>query len=389
MSSTKKIKINVILFYFCYIVILAATMFRYVTGIGDFLQKIYQPIIYVLLLVGIMNMEKITKKKILVLFLLAFLVMITKYISGTNTILLLCLSIIAFKDIDFDKFVKFDIRLKIPFTIIVSIFYFLGLTAVNIHYRDGIIRHSMGFSNPNVFSNYILAIVVEYLYLHRKKLKLRDILMILIGIFFIDFYADSRTQIMCIALLSAMLLTRQYVYKTLFENKIFKFIVRNSFLIMFILSLSLIQLYKAENEHINSINSFVSERISTSTAIYDQYGINLFGHKLELVTSLESKLTGKKAIALDNLYIYILLSYGVLSVLAFYIFTYKYMKYVFKRKEYVIGVIMFSFFIGGMMERFCIEIVYNIFLLYFSYILYGNKKSITTTESQEKLEAAI
>jgi len=156
MSSNKKIKINVILFYLCYIVILAATMFRYVTGIGDFLQKIYQPIIYILLFVGIMNMKKITKKNILVLFLLAFLVIITKYISGTNTILLLCLSIIAFKDIDFDKFVKFDISLKIPFTIIVSIFYFLGLTAVNIHYRDGIIRHSMGFSNPNVFSNYIL-----------------------------------------------------------------------------------------------------------------------------------------------------------------------------------------------------------------------------------------
>ena len=97
----------------------------------------------------------------------------------SDIVLFWCLFIIAFKGIELDSVVRFDIIVRLLFLMIVVILYFNGYTNTNIHYRDGSIRHSMGLSNPNVFSIHVMMIVSEYLYLKRKKLGLSSAIIVL------------------------------------------------------------------------------------------------------------------------------------------------------------------------------------------------------------------
>lgn len=371
--KNSNIRLNKLIFYVSYTLIIFSTMFKQVTGINNLLETLSTIGIMLLLINCVSNINKLNINKVLILFISVFMAVITKITSKSNTIFILILLIIAAKNIKLEELIKYDLKIKIPFMIIIVVLYFLRMTDVNLHYRNGIIRHSMGFSNPNVFSTYILAIIVEYLYLRRKKVNAKDLIIIIIGIFIIDFYADSRTQIFCLIILALIVYINKYTGKKFLNNSIVNFIVSNIFIILTIFSLLIIYFYGQGNDIVQDIDVQTSGRIKQISGVFNEYDVNLFGNKLDLVTSLQAKLTGKQQTALDNVYIYSLLSYGIIPFIIMCIAMKKYMKTTIKENEDILRTIMLVFLIGGLMERFCIEVQYNIFLLYFSYIIYDNK----------------
>ena len=371
--KNSNIRLNKLIFYVSYTLIIFSTMFKQVTGINNLLETLSTIGIMLLLINCVSNINKLNINKVLILFISVLMAVITKITSKSNTIFILILLIIAAKNIKLEELIKYDLKIKIPFMIIIVVLYFLRMTDVNLHYRNGIIRHSMGFSNPNVFSTYILAIIVEYLYLRRKKVNAKDLIIIIIGIFIIDFYADSRTQIFCLIILALIVYINKYTGKKFLNNSIVNFIVSNIFIILTIFSLLIIYFYGQGNDIVQDIDVQTSGRIKQISEVFNEYHVNLFGNKLDLVTSLQAKLTGKQQTALDNVYIYSLLSYGIIPFIIMCIAMKKYMKTTIKENEDILRTIMLVFLIGGLMERFCIEVQYNIFLLYFSYIIYDNK----------------
>ena len=371
--KNSNIRLNKLIFYVSYTLIIFSTMFKQVTGINNLLETLSTIGIMLLLINCVSNINKLNINKVLILFISVLMAVITKITSKSNTIFILILLIIAAKNIKLEELIKYDLKIKIPFMIIIVVLYFLRMTDVNLHYRNGIIRHSMGFSNPNVFSTYILAIIVEYLYLRRKKVNAKDLIIIIIGIFIIDFYADSRTQIFCLIILALIVYINKYTGKKFLNNSIVNFIVSNIFIILTIFSLLIIYFYGQGNDIVQDIDVQTSGRIKQISGVFNEYDVNLFGNKLDLVTSLQAKLTGKQQTALDNVYIYSLLSYGIIPFIIMCIAMKKYMKTTIKENEDILRTIMLVFLIGGLMERFCIEVQYNIFLLYFSNIIYDNK----------------
>lgn len=371
--KNSNIRLNKLIFYVSYTLIIFSTMFKQVTGINNLLETLSTIGIMLLLINCVSNINKLNINKVLILFISVLMAVITKITSKSNTIFILILLIIAAKNIKLEELIKYDLKIKIPFMIIIVVLYFLRMTDVNLHYRNGIIRHSMGFSNPNVFSTYILAIIGEYLYLRRKKVNAKDLIIIIIGIFIIDFYADSRTQIFCLIILALIVYINKYTGKKFLNNSIVNFIVSNIFIILTIFSLLIIYFYGQGNDIVQDIDVQTSGRIKQISGVFNEYDVNLFGNKLDLVTSLQAKLTGKQQTALDNVYIYSLLSYGIIPFIIMCIAMKKYMKTTIKENEDILRTIMLVFLIGGLMERFCIEVQYNIFLLYFSYIIYDNK----------------
>lgn len=371
--KNSNIRLNKLIFYVSYTLIIFSTMFKQVTGINNLLETLSTIGIMLLLINCVSNINKLNINKVLILFISVLMAVITKITSKSNTIFILILLIIAAKNIKLEELIKYDLKIKIPFMIIIVVLYFLRMTDVNLHYRNGIIRHSMGFSNPNVFSTYILAIIVEYLYLRRKKVNAKDLIIIIIGIFIIDFYAGSRTQIFCLIILALIVYINKYTGKKFLNNSIVNFIVSNIFIILTIFSLLIIYFYGQGNDIVQDIDVQTSGRIKQISGVFNEYDVNLFGNKLDLVTSLQAKLTGKQQTALDNVYIYSLLSYGIIPFIIMCIAMKKYMKTTIKENEDILRTIMLVFLIGGLMERFCIEVQYNIFLLYFSYIIYDNK----------------
>ena len=322
--KNSNIRLNKLIFYVSYTLIIFSTMFKQVTGINNLLETLSTIGIMLLLINCVSNINKLNINKVLILFISVLMAVITKITSKSNTIFILILLIIAAKNIKLEELIKYDLKIKIPFMIIIVVLYFLRMTDVNLHYRNGIIRHSMGFSNPNVFSTYILAIIVEYLYLRRKKVNAKDLIIIIIGIFIIDFYADSRTQIFCLIILALIVYINKYTGKKFLNNSIVNFIVSNIFIILTIFSLLIIYFYGQGNDIVQDIDVQTSGRIKQISGVFNEYDVNLFGNKLDLVTSLQAKLTGKQQTALDNVYIYSLLSYGIIPFIIMCIAMKKY-----------------------------------------------------------------
>lgn len=362
------------LFFLCYFLVLFNIMFSQVIFLSPFLKYLRIISTFLLLFLCLLNFFKMNKTDILIFVILIILSFVTKFVSGTSTILNLVLLIIAFKGIDLDKLIKFDIKIKILFLLIVSILYFLGYTNVNLHYRNGIVRHSMGLSNPNSFSSFIMSLVFEYTYLNRKKIRIKNLIFILLSILIIDYFSSSRTQIFCILLFFVLILVNKIgiIGK---KHKISMFIIKNLFLILTIFSFTIVNLYKNGNETIKYINTKTSGRISSTSNLIDQYQINLIGNKVELVTSLEAKMSNKKQIALDNQYVYFILSYGLISYIIMYLCIRKTVSYAIYEENTFLLYIIIVLLIGGIMEKFCFEICFNIFLLYFSRVIY-NKNAI-------------
>ena len=379
-SIKRKFSLNKILFYGCYTLFLVSTMLRSVLFLNDAMILMSQVCLILLSLASLVNVMHMGKKKMLILFLITALVASTKVISGSNTPLFMWLLILSARNIKFDNIVKYDLLIKIPLVILVAGFYFSGLTEVNIHIRDGVVRHSMGFTNPNVFSTYIMSIVAEFLYIRRNKLNILDLIGVILSIFIINYYAGSRTQIVCIVLLAVLLyLNKIFGGKKTFigiptiAKKITTFLIDHSFSIFFLISLLAVSLFSSygNNNLLNELNDDISGRITAASTMMEKYEVLPFGQKVEVYTSSNSTLNNNRNQSLDNVYIYILLTFGVVTLLMYGYFMKKYMQWT-RAEQSVLRYIMLVYMAGGMAEHFLIEPQLNVFLLYFAVMLFGS-----------------
>lgn len=369
-----KLNINKILFYISYTMLLFSTMFKQVKGIEQLSNIMITIAMIILLICTLYNLQKIKKRDLLIIYIAFGLSFITKIITKNNMIIILLLLIFSLKNIKFNDLLKYDIKIKILFLLIVVALYFGGFTNVNIHYRNGVMRHSMGFSNPNSFSTYIMSIVIEIMYLRNKKIGLIDLIYVILSIYIINYYASSRTQILCLIAFYLLFVLNKKNVKLIVKNKFLNLILNNMFWILTFVSILLIILYQQGNPTVIKLNTLLSKRIATSLAIFDNYDVNLFGNKLYLVTSMQSKLYNVKAVALDNAYIYLLLSYGIVQYFVIGLFIKKYMKYLTNNENNILKFILLVYLISGLMERFFMEYQYNIFLLYFAYLFYSKNR---------------
>ena len=85
----------------------------------------------------------------------------------------------------------------------------------------------------------------------------------------------------------------KYTGKKFLNNSIVNFIVSNIFIILTIFSLLIIYFYGQGNDIVQDIDVQTSGRIKQISGVFNEYDVNLFGNKLDLVTSLQAKLTGK------------------------------------------------------------------------------------------------
>lgn len=382
----KPVRLNVLLFYVFYTVFMVSGMLSNVVFLDGILETIYKIALVVVLLACIASMSKLPRNKMLLMYAITILAVVARFTSGSSTLLSLWLLVVASRGIKLDNIIKYDLKLRIPLLILVSILYFAGLTLTNVHFREGgMIRHSMGFDNPNIFSAYVMAIVTEIIYLHRRKIGLFDIIITIAGIGLVAYFTDSRTQMVCMGvllfgiILSKIIRIKKRNKKSPLYNGIM-FIVNNSFFILLGLSLLLANSVLQINIANDDFNSFTSGRISNMSRVVDTYDVTLVGQKIGSADE-NRDFTGKNKLSVDNSYIYILYSYGIIVTVLVGCSFYLYFRRA-QKENGVLYFIMLMFLLGGIMEHFCFEPILNIFLLYFASVLYGESKISNTGEGK-------
>lgn len=377
-----KEKIKNILFYMAYFLMIFLSMFSRVPIIEENYKIIESISLGLLVFTSILQIHKLKSNELMIMILIMLLALISYIFSDDSIVLKLFLVIYSSKTLDFNDFIKKDLYVKLIFFIIVIILHFNGLTTDYIMYRsDGTMRSSMGFSHPNIFGLYIFMFCMELVYLKRNKLKLYDYVMIICLLLVIYNYSDSRASIISLVLLITLLLTKNFLIKYVFSRKVIKFFVQNSFLIFTIITYIATILY-SNNYGIGKImNTITSNRISSICYFLDNYGINLFGKKLYLVSTEKSVLLSIKAYILDNCYFNLLIKYGAIMFLIIFLITRKVFERLYNYKKFSLIIIFLILLVYGLMENSIFKITYTPFLLYFGNVLYSKKESDENEES--------
>lgn len=377
-----KEKIKNILFYMAYFLMIFLSMFSRVPIIEENYKIIESISLGLLVFTSILQIHKLKSNELMIMILIMLLALISYIFSDDSIVLKLFLVIYSSKTLDFNDFIKKDLYVKLIFFIIVIILHFNGLTTDYIMYRsDGTMRSSMGFSHPNIFGLYIFMFCMELVYLKRNKLKLYDYVMIICLLLVIYNYSDSRASIISLVLLITLLLTKNFLIKYVFSRKVIKFFVQNSFLIFTIITYIATILYSNNYEIGKIMNTITSNRISSICYFLDNYGINLFGKKLYLVSTEKSVLLSIKAYILDNCYFNLLIKYGAIIFLIIFLITRKMFERLYNYKKFSLIIIFLILLVYGLMENSIFKITYTPFLLYFGNVLYSKKESDENEES--------
>ena len=381
-------KINISLFYIAYTIMVFFWMFtnvKYISVVNNYLIKLSYGIV-ILSCFFAFSKDDIKNKKNIFLFLALICSLISWIISDSNILAILILFIIAAKNIKFENIIKYDFKIRLVLTLIVLLLYALNLTENHYVYRDnGEVRSSMGFSHPNTFGIYIFLLCAEYIYLNYKKMTWKSYLIILVVDILLIYFADSRASAIAIILLLIGAALCKVTKNKIIENKIVKNILPFLFIIFTIISIILCILYDPKNPVMDKIDNLLSGRINLAKDYLNDYDINLFGNKLEIVSTYEAKSTGEKARVLDNGYINVILQYGIINYAFLAIMLYIAMKNALSEKNYILCIIMAIYIIVGMLENGSFTLYKNTFLLYISnaiYMLSKNEKNVIAKESE-------
>lgn len=346
------------IFYIAYFFFLLYAFFGTIDIFRAQLKTLTNISILMIALSFFLQLKKYNAKEIFILLLLLTISVI--YILKTDNFLLLklILIIIVSKDIEFDKRVSFDMILRIAFLIVMVFLYNFGIAEDVTALFNGKIRHSLGFSNPNVLGMHIYILCIDLLYLKRNALKFSSILFCILLFSLSNYYSRSRTVFIVLIFVIIMFLIYKYKEK-FFEIRIIKSLIINSPIILSIIVLITYNLY-INNYFIGILaNKVLSGRLFNISFFSTNYQISLFGNNIAIANK-----------SLDTAVAYALYAFGVLGVLLYIVGFKMLLKKLYDIKNYPLLIITFAFIIYGLSEKLWLFADCNIFITALSLLIF-------------------
>ena len=348
----KDIQFTRIFFYIAYTLLLL----KIICGEAKFIEDIGEYITLIeLILLGIsiiIHIKAYSKNEIIIMGVISSILLYSYTITKNSNIIILYSFLLAMKNIDFEKFIKYDIKVKILFLILNLVLIYLGFLENKIFYRDnGSVRQTFGFASPNSFGGIIMSICFEYIYLRRNNLNNYMLIGMLIISFVLEITCNSRTAEICIMLLAILLVIFR---KKIYLKKIIPYIP----IILTAFSLILVYLYGKGCSFALWMDNILSTRLQCAYNFFDTYQVGLFGKEF-----LKTDVWLGYMNTLDNAYLYLILNHGILIYLVTIIMNIKLLDIAIKNNNRVLVAILIVFSIYGLMERGIFFITYNVFLL--------------------------
>lgn len=314
----------------------------------------------VLLIVKLYN-TKFTPKELILVTILGILGLIVYYSTKREGILLSIITIIGLKGIPYRKLFSMVFQIKLIIYVTLISLAFIGIIP-NVKYqqwREGIgfvTRYGMGYEHPNLLHTNLFLLVILYIYLKYEKLKLKNLICIMIINAVIYKFSYSRTGYysICLIIIGTLLIKSRICSKL--TNLLLRLALPGS--IMFTILTAFLY---GRVRMINQLDRLFTGRIYYSNHFLTQYPINLFGYDL----SYDSHL-------LDNGYVILLINYGVV-VFFLYVVGYLFLIRRFAQKNMIKELFMISSFtLYGVAEGYISNIFLNFSLLFLGDLLFHN-----------------
>ena len=340
-------------------------------------SSIYQYVkflIIIIFLIKIIFIDKYSRKKLFCYFVIFTFIFVNAIKVDNNTLFFSILIALSADNIDFEKFIKTDIKIRILLLITIVGLSLLGVFPNFMRYINGTLKQGFGFLHPNILCFFIITILLEIMYL-TKKISFRYIFANILIIYLLTVYCFSRTSVYSfIVIFIANILIKNK--ERFFNNKLIKRMICLLPLLLSIFSLLVVIGYGNGNKISIDMDHAFTERIKSSYVFYKNYGITLLGNRIETIGTRAALYTGQKTNIFDMGYFRLLIGYGFIIALIVVVLLCLLQKKILNKKDYKLLLISTFFILTGFAENNIYNIIMNFTLICIPYILNKNNEII-------------
>lgn len=236
------------------------------------------------------------------------------YITRDVTIMFYILTILASKNIDKNKIVKFYFVIQsvvlVPCIVLYSLFYFVGSPYAVVSLIDGRVRHFFLFTHPNNFAVQVVFWVLAYIYLKFEKISdLYKYILLFVTSIFLLVLPNSQTAALALIIFAQLLIFLRY------GRIIWKYFVKIGLVMIFLISIYITWTFYTgrTNSFTSMISGTFESRFIGAASALKLYPINLFGQALPDLGKL-IQVDGKWiTLWADLAYVRIFIEFGVIS----------------------------------------------------------------------------
>ena len=287
--------------------------------------------------------------------------------------LLLCL-----RDVDFERLILIDLKIRVIFTASLFLLCKIGLLTNVVVVRDySRERFAWGYGHPNTAGSVLFLIALYLMYVRRKKLNYIDIVIQCILALITYRVFNSKTSLAGIAMvvlysvfciISRLLLRRKKEHTV----KVLRRVIFFAPVLIMILMFTLSALYNPSSRTMQILNKLLTSRLEQGGKILDYYNPSLFGNNIVRLSwndALEAGIN-TAVVGSDVLFIYIYTTFGIASLIMYVFILVKNLKYSIKQ-NFCLTYCMVIMLAVSCVENQYVNVGSNIFLVCFSCYIYG------------------
>jgi len=336
-------------------------------------------LLFLLYLAASILFEKYTLKELVLICIIGLFLVLSYRNQPDTTLLRVFLLVIAFKNFDFYKLIKFDMKLKIIGVFTVIFLHFAGIFEDVYLVREDYIRHSLGFIHPNRLATYVCVIILQWLVLrmHERKITAYNYIVAIAIALITDAITGSRTTLIIMMLGIFTSFFFYYIPRLSIKRNV---IVR-AISVFIVPVLSLVSYYIASGfdvrlEGWRNLDVLLSWRVSQMNNIYNNYGLSMLGQEIHLISARVAREQGLDWIILDNAYMALAIRFGVIILIIFSILSIILQRRLLKGRKYELVMIANCFAVLGFTELQFYMIEFNFSLFAFIYLFQPNKQDL-------------
>ncbi|MCD8322110.1 MAG: hypothetical protein LUC89_04400 [Oscillospiraceae bacterium] len=388
--TSRQIKANDILFFMSYGLFLffgiLSTSFYYQFFMGA-AYKLVKAFCVAVLLLREFTGRGWSLRSILIGGVLAVLMMLAKISGGSFTIAFIVIFLFCARDVSFEKIAKFTAWVSAVTVAFIVASAYLGIIEnyVTVEERT---RYYLGFRYALYGPVFLFNITGLILYIRKERIRWGELLVLVALNYWMFAETNSRLSFY-LSIFMIVVFAVMKLYPRFFEvNQILVFLMMFSFVLCCAVSIYFTAIYDGSVTWQAQLNSALGGRLSLGKSALTEYGVNLFGQKIELVgnglDAYGNKNTTDAYNYVDSFYIQILLRYGAVFLIVWIgILTYTLYR-CYKMNNYALMVCLTFVAIHCVIDDLSLQLYYNTFWLACAVVLKKPKecRAIEKTENQ-------
>ena len=321
-----------------------------------------QIIVIVCSAISLLINGQISRSRILMLIGVSLLIIIVSAkIGGLNLFVLISL-IVAAKNISGKRIIGLALIIHSFFLVVCTILSRVG-TIPNYCYDEirGV-RQSLGYLSYNYPSKVCFFCIMYYLYLKSDKLKLIEIVIMIVTSIYYSMATISRTTLYLTSITILAYIILERFHKQFFEFNKSKLICY-SYIICAILAFAVQFEYINNPDKLQFLETWSSHRLSITANVISNYGFSLFGQNIIWSGISYDAQVGTQYNYVDSSYLLVFLLYGIFFGGVVLLGMTKLLKNAYVKQDYRLIIILCVLSIRFIMEPQLIDARFNTFLL--------------------------